>query len=94
MRRLPIRARLTLLHAAVVLASASVLLGVERPAHVVAVQRREVPVEHDDVVGMHARVEERLRPVERDVDRRALAAQAAGDRVGDARLVLGDQDPH
>ena len=68
--------------------------AVERAAHVVAVHLGQVAVEDDDVVGVDARLVERLGAVGGDVDGHALAAQAARDGVRDARLVLGDQHPH
>ena len=63
-------------------------------ADVVAVDRRQVAVEHDDVVGEDARLVERGAAVAGDVDRHALAPQAARDGGGDARFVLGDQHTH
>ena len=66
----------------------------ERAAHVVAVQRREVAVQDDDVVGHDARLVERRGAVRGDVHGHALAPQPAGHRGGDAGLVLGDQDAH
>ena len=70
------------------------MLAVQDAAHVVAVDLGEVAVEDDDVVGVHARVRERVGAVGRDVDGRAVPAQAAGDRRRDARLVLDDEKPH
>ena len=63
-------------------------------ADLVAVHSRQVAVEHDDVVGEHARLVERVVSRLGHVHRDALTPQAAGDGVGDARLVLGDQYPH
>ena len=54
----------------------------------------EVAIEQHDVVGIDACLIERLRPVGRDVHRRAVTAQPARDRGGDPRLVLGDQQAH
>jgi hypothetical protein len=70
------------------------LLGGERPADVVAVDLGQVAVEHDDVVVGDPRLEQRLGAVGRDVDRDPFAAQAAGDGVRDAALVLGNQYAH
>ena len=70
------------------------LLGGQRAADVVAVHLGQVAVEHDDVVGVDARLVERGGAVGGDVDGHALAAQPARDGGGDAGLVLGDQDAH
>ena len=56
------------------------LLGGQRAAHVVAVHLGQVAVEHDDVVGVDARLVERGLAVVGDVDGHALAAQARGPR--------------
>jgi hypothetical protein len=69
------------------------LLG-QRGAHLVAVQLRQVAIEHDDVVLVHARLVQRLGAVVGDIHRHGLAAQAAGDRVGEAGFVFGDQYTH
>jgi hypothetical protein len=70
------------------------VLAVQDAAHVVAVDLGEVAIEDDDVVGVHACVREGVGAVGRDVDGRAVPAQAAGDRRRDARLVLDDEKPH
>ena len=54
----------------------------------------QVAVEHDDVVGVDARLVERGGAVGGDVDRHALTAQPARDRGGDSGFVFGDQDAH
>ena len=63
------------------------LLGVERPAHVVAVDLGEVAIEQHDVVGVHARLVERLRAVgaRRRPPRRGGAARARPRRRRAAR---------
>ena len=70
------------------------LLGGQGPADHVAVDLGQVAVEHDDVVGIDARLVERGGAVGGDVDGHSLAPEAARDRGGDAGLVLGDQDSH
>ena len=69
-------------------------LAAHRPAHVVAVQSRQVAVEHEHVVAHHARLDQRVGAVGGQVDRHPLAAQAARDRLGQPLLVLGDQYAH
>src|SRR3712207_7079184 len=54
----------------------------------------QVTVEQHDVVRRDPRLVEGLGAVVRDVDGDPLAAQPAGDRVGDPRLVLGQQNAH
>ena len=70
------------------------LLADEPAADVVAVDDRQVAVEHDGVVVDDRGAAQRRRAVERDVDRAAGLAQAARQRVGEQRLVLGDQHAH
>lgn len=67
------------------------LLAAHGAAYVVAVHAWEVAVEHQHVVSDHARLEERLLAVRREVDRHPLLPQAARDRVPESQLVLGDQ---
>jgi hypothetical protein len=55
---------------------------------------RQVAVEHHDVVRRGERLAQRSLAVAREVDRHALAAQPARDRVAHAGLVLGDQHTH
>ena len=69
-------------------------LAVHRSAYLVAVRLRKVPVEDYDVIVECARLGERASPVERHVHGCALAAQPAGDGLGDPRLVLGNQHAH
>ena len=67
----------------------------EKPAaDLVAVELGQVAVEHDDVIGDDAGLDQRGRAVVGDVDGHALAAQAAGNGAGQAALVFGDQDSH
>ena len=58
------------------------MLGDERPADIVAVYARQVPVQHDDVVAGDGKMFERVGPVEGDVDRQTLSAQSGPDRRG------------
>ena len=69
-------------------------LGGEGAADVVAVHVREVTVEHHDVIGGGERLAQGGLAVAREVDRHALAAQPARDRVAHPGLVLGDQHAH
>ena len=69
-------------------------LVVEDTADLVAMRAGQVAVEHDDVVRVHARVEQRAVAVAGDVYGHALPAEPAGDRIGDAPLVLCHQHPH
>ena len=66
----------------------------ERATDVVAVQLGQVAVQHDHVVGVHPRFEERVGAVAGDVHGQTLAAQPAGDGVGYAPFVLGDEHAH
>jgi hypothetical protein len=66
----------------------------QRPADVVAVHHRQVPVEHDHVVLVHAEAFERGVPVIDDVDGERLAPQPLGHGVREEPLVLHDQDAH
>jgi hypothetical protein len=58
------------------------------------VDERQVPVEHNHVVGIEAGLVERARAVVGDVDGHALAAQAASHGVGNPAFVLGDEHTH
>ena len=62
-------------------------------AHLDAVEAGQHQVEHDEI-GLAARSYdfEPARPVGRDVDDVALAAQPRRDRAGDRALVLDDED--
>ena len=72
----------------------AVAAGAQLPAHGVAVQARQQDVEHDRRVGALAGPPQAVRSAVGDVDLEALGAQAAGDGVGEAHLVLDDQQPH
>ena len=69
-------------------------LGGQRAADVVAVELGQVAIEHDDVVRRGERLLQRGGAVARQVDRHALAAQAAGHRVAHPGLVLRNQHAH
>ncbi len=69
-------------------------LGGERAADVVAVDLGQVAIEHDDVVRSGERLAQRGGAVAREVDRHALAAQAARHRIAHPGLVLGNQHAH
>ena len=66
----------------------------ELAADLVAGHARQVAVEHDDVVARQRRLAVAVVAVERDVDRHALAAEAACDRLGQLGFVLDYQYPH
>lgn len=66
----------------------------EPSAHVVAVQRREVPVKHDDVVVVDEGAVEACRAVERGVDRHPFHPQARGDRLGELTVVFDHKHAH
>ena len=70
------------------------LLGVERAAHVVAVQLGEVAVEDHHVVPVGAGLVQTVQAVGGHIDRHALVAQAVRDPIGQQRLVLDQQHPH
>ena len=63
-------------------------------ADLVAVHARQVAVEHDHVIRVDGHVHQRVRAVQRDIDRHALAAKSLGDRLGQPGLVLHDQHSH
>ena len=69
-------------------------LAADRAADVVAVDARQVAIEHEHVVAHDPGLGQRLLPVGGEVDGDPVAPQAAGDRVGQAQLVLGDQHTH
>ena len=66
----------------------------ERAADVVAMDRREIAIQDDDVVGHDARLVEGGGAVGGDVHRHAFSPQSARDRTGDPGFVLGDQHAH
>jgi hypothetical protein len=70
------------------------LLAAQRAADLVAMDDRQVAVEHHDVVRVQARLVERLLAVVGHVHRHALAPQAASHRIGDPTLVLGYKNTH
>ena len=74
--------------------SAVGLLVAQRAADLVAVQLGQVAVEHDHVVGVQPRLVQGGGAVVGHVDRHALAAQSAGQGVGDPAFVLGKQHAH
>ena len=59
------------------------------PAHLVAGAPGHVPVEHRDVVPVHAEPLQRRVAVVADVDGHRELAQPLGDRVGEQPLVVG-----
>ena len=69
-------------------------LSPHRPADVVPVDAREVTIEHEHVVANHARLDQRLLAVRRQIDGHPVAAQPAGDGLGQPELVFSDQDTH
>ena len=75
-------------------ARARALLGPDRPAHLATAQGREVEVEADQVVGIHARLHERLVAGMGEVDRVALTPKPGRDRVRQVLFVLDDEHPH
>ena len=74
-------------------AAAAALLD-ERPADLVAVDLRQVAVEHDHVVALARHVTESVLAVEGDIDRHPFAAQADGDRGRELSVILDDEHPH
>jgi hypothetical protein len=66
----------------------------ELPAHLVAVQPRQVPVQHDHVVAGEAGLGQGGRAVVDHVHRQAGVAQPLGDPVGQHDVVFGHQHPH
>jgi hypothetical protein len=66
----------------------------ELVADVVAVDLGQVAVQDEDVVADHARLLERHGAVARDVHGHALAAQAAGHRLGELGVVFGEEHAH
>jgi hypothetical protein len=66
----------------------------ERAADLVAVHHRQVPVEHDHVVGGEAGLGQGGRAVVGDVHRQAGVAQSLGDLPGQRDVVFGHQHPH
>ena len=69
-------------------------VGAQLPAHGVAVESRQQDVEDDRRVDALGRPPEAVRTGVRDVDVEALGAQAAGDGLGEAWLVVDDQHAH
>ena len=69
-------------------------LGADRTADLAASDRGQVQVEADQVVGVDARLHERLVAGVGEVDGIPLAAEAGGDRVGQVLLVLDDKHAH
>jgi hypothetical protein len=66
----------------------------ERSAHIIAVNARQIAIEHDDVVCLAAGFLERLRTVQRDIDRHTSITQSIGHVSGEHLVVLYDQNPH
>jgi len=58
------------------------------------VHDRQVPVQHDHVVVVHAEPLECRAAVVHHVHRVGVGAQAVGHRAGEHRLILDHQDPH
>jgi hypothetical protein len=65
-----------------------------RPAHDVAVDHRQIAIEHHDVIGVRGQAFQRDRSVAGDVDREPLLPQTLGDGVGEQPFVLDDEHPH
>jgi hypothetical protein len=65
-----------------------------RPAHLIAVDDRQVAIQHDHVVVVDAEPFQRLVPVIGHVDGQRLAAQPLRDGVREEFLVLDHQDTH
>ena len=63
-------------------------------ADLIAVDARQVTVEHDDVIVVDGRVRERVGTVEGEVDRHALVPQPVGDRGGQALVIFDDEHAH
>ena len=74
-------------------AAAAALLD-ERAADLVAVDLRQVAVEHDHVVALARHVTESLLAVEGDIDRHPFAAQPDRDRGGELSVILDDEHTH
>ena len=68
--------------------------GPQAPADLPPVEPRQVEIEADHVVGVRARLHERVVAGVRDVDRVALVPQAASDRRREILLVLDHQHTH
>ncbi len=66
----------------------------QRTAYVVAVEERQIAIEHDHVVGDDVRAEQRVLAVVGDVDGHALAAQNGRDRRCQSRMILDHEHPH
>jgi hypothetical protein len=58
------------------------------------VDARQIPIEHDDVIGVNPDPLGRGVAVIGNVDRESLAPQPLRDRVGEYVLVLDHQNPH
>ena len=69
-------------------------LAADRAAHVVAVEARQVAVEHEHVVADDPRLDQRVGSVRREVDGHPLPPQPARDRIGQPPFVLCDQHAH
>jgi hypothetical protein len=63
-------------------------------AHLVAVDDRQIPVQHHDVVVVGGDLLQGAGPVPHGVHRHRLAPQPGGDRLGKVLLILHDQHPH
>jgi len=63
-------------------------------ADLVPVHRRQVPVEHDHVVGGELGLLQPDRAIVRDVHGHSQVAQALGDRPGHHLVILDNQHPH
>ena len=68
--------------------------GDERPAHGVAVQHREIPVQHHHIDVGGAEQGQGAGAVTGDVDPETLMAQPVGQHLREVGLVLHDQQPH
>ena len=72
----------------------AIALGAQLPADGVAVEAGQQDVEHDRRVDAFERPPQPVGTGVGDVDLEPLGAQAAGDRLGEAQLVLDDQHAH
>jgi hypothetical protein len=68
--------------------------GDEPRAHLIAVNGREVAIEHDHVVIVDERAGQPSPAVESDIDRYPRLAQAGGDRLCQFLVVLDHKHPH
>ena len=68
--------------------------GDEPRAHLIAMDGRQVAIEHDHVVIVDQRARQARLAVQRDIDRHPRLAQAGGDRLGQFLVVLDHKHPH